>query len=156
MFGAIPGTASDSSPKRRGPGSSASTSSRLHLSPTRSSAAARGEEGAAMRGSYGIGLDIRLTSSNLRIASHTLPCELNPANELEETNGSDRGSGQGNQRDRGGRGPVDGRHRQPLARRLGRRGGGGQGADQRPQPARRRDPRLLRGWPRGRGQGARR
>src|SRR5215211_7881301 len=73
MFGAMPCTASDSSPKRRGPGSSASTSSRLHRSPTRSRAAARGEGAEAMAGSYGIGLDIRLTSSNLRIASHTLP-----------------------------------------------------------------------------------
>ena len=42
MFGAMPGSASPSSPKRRGPSSSASTTSRLQRSPTRSSAASSG------------------------------------------------------------------------------------------------------------------
>src|SRR5688500_19648215 len=87
MFGAIPCTASESSPKRRGPSSSASTRSRLHRSPTRSRAAANGEGAEAMGGSYGIGLDIRLTSSNLRIASHTLACQLKGTNLMEEPMG---------------------------------------------------------------------
>ena len=45
MFGAIPGSAVPSSLKRREPSSSASTSSRLQRSPTRSRATSRDDAG---------------------------------------------------------------------------------------------------------------
>ena len=151
MFAAIPGRASPSSPNRRGPSSSASTTSRLQRSPTRSRAASSGERGrlsGAVRGGRHrpmvprSGLASGFVSSNLQVTSHSpLPRAqhygvLNPMSAIEEIG---RPSPASQQQRRSFRR----RHRPQLARvRRGRRRR--QGPHQRPQPARRRSHRHVR------------
>src|SRR5256885_3115982 len=65
MFGAMPGSASCRSPKRRGPSSSASMTSSVHRSPTAARAASSGVSGGAPRG----------MPTSLRAPSGTVTCK---------------------------------------------------------------------------------
>ena len=151
MFGAIPGTASPSSLKRRGAGSSASTSSRLQRSPTRSSAvpSALGPGGRGRRRGRSSRLHGRggLAARRSAVVDCKSQVTLAPTRRHQQRGyrshvRAHRAPG-GRRRRRGRRRPVRRRDRLP-APRLRRRHRRRPRPDQRPQPPRRRGHRPLR------------